>query len=318
MAHQCKICGNEDHNTITRIKGLLWKSEDAFDYLECGKCGCLQLLDENIDLSKYYANDTYPSFQKTRYRHIRKWLKKKRNDYAILKKKTIIGQTVNRYIPVYIDYTIIGEYARKNSRIIDVGCGIGEYLQDLYQVGFHNIRGIDPFIEKNTTVLDAIPIEKRSITEDLGSYDVILMRHSFEHVPNPHETFQAIRRLLADDGICLITIPIKGELFRIFGEFCYTVQAPQHLFMHTLESIRYLADESGLEIERIERSEGATFSWIVTSALWKKGILEHGTQENFDKYLSQDEKDRIIEINENMHRENIHENVTFVLRGRAG
>ena len=55
----CKICKNENNNIIHVAKEMMFGLRDNFRYLECNNCGCLQLIDESPDFSKYYPVNYY-------------------------------------------------------------------------------------------------------------------------------------------------------------------------------------------------------------------------------------------------------------------
>lgn len=73
----------------------------------------------------------------------------------------------------------------KSSRILDVGCGIGENMNLLKEIGFANVVGVD-------VCGDMVDESRRSghlafLVEDLreNDFDVILMSHVIEHVGYP-------------------------------------------------------------------------------------------------------------------------------------
>ena len=37
----------------------MFGSEESFEYIKCSKCGCMQLVDEDMNMSKYYQNNYY-------------------------------------------------------------------------------------------------------------------------------------------------------------------------------------------------------------------------------------------------------------------
>ena len=85
------------------------------------------------------------------------------------------------------------------------------------------------------------------------TYDLILMNHSLEHIPDQLGTLTAIRGLLARRGVCRIEIPVAGcEAWRIYGSDWVEIDAPRHYFLHTRKSLEILAGAAGLEIYRAD------------------------------------------------------------------
>lgn len=87
-----------------------------------------------------------------------------------------------------------------DSNILDVGCGNGFLLNQMYGFGFKNLTGIDPFIEADIHYPNGINVYKKYISELEGRYDVIMLHHSFEHIPDPVDVFHHLDRLLKKKG----------------------------------------------------------------------------------------------------------------------
>jgi hypothetical protein len=54
----CRICENSENNRLHRAREMMFGLRDEFDYLECARCGTLQIADVP-DLSRYYPQDYY-------------------------------------------------------------------------------------------------------------------------------------------------------------------------------------------------------------------------------------------------------------------
>ena len=142
----CKICGNEDGNKIHHAREIMFGFRDPFDYLECGKCGCLQLMEIPHDMSRYYPSNYY-SYQPhgwlmTRVR--RRWSAYARGT------KSVIGWFVTEVFSPNNAMRAVHRLRLSNdARILEIGSGCGRLLQDLCYFGFRNVTGVDPSIEKD-------------------------------------------------------------------------------------------------------------------------------------------------------------------------
>lgn len=142
---------------------------------------------------------------------------------------------------------------KHNSRVLDVGCGAGDLLYSLKEVGLKNVVGIDPYF--NEEVIDGdVKIFKKTIHElpDSEKFDLIVFNHSFEHTPDQLDILLKVRRILSEDGACLIRMPVKTEyIWRRYGVNWVQIDAPRHFFIHTLKSFELLAKKSGLAIKDV-------------------------------------------------------------------
>lgn len=147
----------------------------------------------------------------------------------------------------YIDTKFI----KKDSEILDVGCGSGQLLNILLDIGFVNLTGIDPYIDESI-IDDNIKILKKNITEVDDQYDLVLFNHSFEHIPNQLEALTNLSEILKKDGITIIRMPVKTNyIWKRYGVNWVQIDAPRHFCIHTLRSFNLLIKKTPLIVKEI-------------------------------------------------------------------
>ena len=243
---KCAICGNNDDNRPFSIKEMMFGYKTDFSYFECSSCGCLQLIDVPDDLGKYYSSDYY-SFKKDNF--LKKFLKKKWIEYLIFK-----NSYIGKFVSTKFQKTFFDEISKfnitKKTRVLDVGSGSGDLIVALNGMGFEKAIGIDPFIENNN---EDFIIKKTIQQMDYSEkFDLILFDHSLEHIPEQLNTLKSVFNLLSENGTCMIAIPLKNDyIWNLFGVNWVQIDAPRHLFLHTIESFTILVEKCGLDISDI-------------------------------------------------------------------
>lgn len=97
-------------------------------------------------------------------------------------------------------------------------------------------------------------------------FDLVIFRHTLEHLPNPKLVLEKIRRSLTDEGYAYIVVPsmrqVGGLLF--YGHF-----VPYHLSYFCKETLDSLARQAGLEpVVLKEQEEGELWG------MFKKGEIQ--------------------------------------------
>jgi ubiquinone/menaquinone biosynthesis C-methylase UbiE len=121
------------------------------------------------------------------------------------------------------------ENSSKGERILDIGCGTGEYLIKLAKEG-KNGYGIDPLRE--TSLLkarDEMKIEGVSfpLIQAFGeklpfktrSFDMVLCISTLQHVRDQRATLNEIRRVLGKNGRLVVSVPqtVRKSTFKKWG-----------------------------------------------------------------------------------------------------
>jgi SAM-dependent methyltransferase len=234
----CKICESDSgiiHTAAEKMLGL----GDQFHYFECGACGALSLMDPPSDWAPYYPADYY-SFSASENS-----LKQRIVDWFRVRNFPVLSSAVKRWRPFETLHSL--SPLKKNDRVLDVGCGAGEVVQRLRLQGIL-AEGIDPFITEDVVRGGVTVVRKAYLAEIVGQYDVILLSHSLEHMPNQLETLRLIRERLTRTGRAVIRIPIVNKAWQMYHENWTQLDAPRHLFIHTPSSLSKLAEQAGMSV----------------------------------------------------------------------
>jgi SAM-dependent methyltransferase len=318
----CRICGNAEGNSTYFPKEMMFGWREAFEYLECARCGCLQIAQIPPDLAKYYPSDGYYSYKPPKRKHYPAWLLRLRHERTryFLGEFSIPGAVLG-LLSKRSEHFDWFRQARLSldSRILDVGCGAGGLLLKLQREGFRSLLGADPFIQADIDYGNGVKILKRGADELEGQFDFVMLHHSFEHMPDPAAALKSLSRLVAPGGTLLLRIPVADSYARRhYGLDWMAWDAPRHLYLHTRKSMALLAAGAGMEITSVVHdSSGQQFS---SSELYIRGVpyVEHGKYRpggRPDAYL-QAEWDRFQERAAELNRKGEGDTACFYLKLR--
>lgn len=249
--YTCKICDNKEGNKTYMAREMMFGSGENFEYFECAGCGCLQIKEIPEDPGRFYP-DNYLFFKKPdslKDNFIRSFLKHQRAKYCLNKNNFLGKMLAGIYgIPEY--YAWFNKTgAGFNSNILDAGCGAGNLLINLRKDGFMNLTGTDSFIKNDISYENGVKILKKDLSEINDNFDLIMLIHSFEHMPDPLKALKELYRLLKPKSYILLRIPIAGSFaWRTYGVNWAQLDAPRHFFLYTKKSIELLADKTGFQL----------------------------------------------------------------------
>ena len=138
--------------------------------------------------------------------------------------------------------------------MIEVGCGDGNYLGILRELGV-DATGIEPSARFRDVALEAghhVLHGYVTAGEPVpgGPYDAFVTREVFEHVPDPNDFLQGIRRSLTDDAVGLVEVPSLEQALeggRFFDFF------PDHVNYWSVSTLARALERNGFLVLDVTR-----------------------------------------------------------------
>jgi 2-polyprenyl-3-methyl-5-hydroxy-6-metoxy-1,4-benzoquinol methylase len=182
---------------------------------------------------------------------------------------------------------------KTKGRLLDVGCGIGTFLDVAKKVGWDvsgtEVSGYAVRYIKETYGIDI----KKGLFEQMNfpenNFDVITFWHSLEHVADPAASLMRAHRLLKQDGLLVIACPnvnnyimyclyrlVKGRRLQLFSPNA----KEQHLFHFSEATIKHLVGKCGFRTIAFvpDLSKVTALKKIID---WITAILFFLTRKNF-------------------------------------
>lgn len=159
---------------------------------------------------------------------------------------------------------------KKPTTLLDVGCGIGVFLQAVKDVGL-NAVGVD--MSKSAVIYarsHGLDVRLGKI-EDLPlkreSFDVITLFQTIEHIEDPIKTLKKIHTLLRRGGILVMTTPNEESLMaKLLGKLWFGYANIEHIYFFNKQSLTALQKKVGFKKITIESENGRALSmpWVLT------------------------------------------------------
>lgn len=174
---------------------------------------------------------------------------------------------------------------RKTNRLIDVGCGIGYFLEvakergwEVYGTEFTN-EAVEICRNKGITMHKG-PLNPENF-EGLD-FDIVTSFEVIEHINNPLEELTYFNQLLRKGGLVYVTTPNFNSLLRYKLKEKYNVITyPEHLSYYTPKTIKSVFESNGFKTKKLQTT-GISLTRLKTSRGTSSEALisEHSTDEN--------------------------------------
>lgn len=257
----CRICASEAEHPSFRVREMMLGIRDEHLYFQCQSCGCLQITEIPTQLADYYPTNYYSYVPPKTDTGLKSQLIQARDRYAA-SGKGLVGRLLQAVMPNAKLATLRSLNLTPESRILDVGCGAGLMLHALRDIGFHKTLGIDPFNTNTIRYPNGLVIEKRDIFSETGQWDLIMFNHSFEHLVEQQQTLQKAFTLLSPQGSVMLRVPtVSSYAWQHYGVNWAQLDAPRHLFLHSVESIKKLAEQTGFTVYDLRYDSNAFQFW---------------------------------------------------------
>jgi SAM-dependent methyltransferase len=240
ITKECPICNSEKVTLFTRTSDRHYGWHQLFfDVYRCENCksSFLQPMITDEDLFKLYPKDYYATTV---------------TEKTPSKFKDVLIKFIEPLVRFYASDINIFDF--KGKVVLDVGVGDGESLIKLKSKGAI-VNGVeirkdacDKGNELGLNIFHGTLLEAKYSSE---CFDYIRSNHSFEHLTNPIETLQEIRRILKKGGTLFIGVPNNtGLMSKIFRKHWYYLGVPFHPYNYNVKSLSFLLSKHGFSVKR--------------------------------------------------------------------
>jgi SAM-dependent methyltransferase len=230
MVHQhdrecvsCNLCGGADVTHYGAVFDVEMRQDvSAYDLLQCRKCGFVFVDFRQVSPDRDYYGDGYYSYALYGESQIERW------------KKNVVRCAEPR-------------------RILDVGCGSGEWLYKKQLKG-HEVWGLET--DKRAVAAarsHGLKVTTRAESLPDDYFDMIRLSHVIEHTQEPLEMVESLTLKLRDGAQMEILVPnLESVKFAKVMDISKLVDVPRHRCFFSADTLRLLLTKSGLRVDSID------------------------------------------------------------------
>ncbi|MCB0209165.1 MAG: methyltransferase domain-containing protein [Anaerolineae bacterium] len=144
---------------------------------------------------------------------------------------------------------LIEKYTLRDKDIIEIGCGQGEFLTLLCEMGSNRGIGFDPAYLGNTNPDSQLTFIPDFYSQKYASYkaDFICCKMTLEHIPNTADFVKTVRQSIDDSYNTTVFFQIP-EVTRILREVAFWDIYYEHCSYFSPVSLTYLFQHSGFQV----------------------------------------------------------------------
>jgi len=197
---RCALCSLDDTEILCDQVGLKRGAPLNVSTVICNRCGLIYQnpMPTKDFLKNFYKRGAYVN-DKGGEQYIKNKIERKK-----LNPESDLSLHAARFV---------SEHAHRESHVLDIGCGWGTLLLEINRQTGCKITGIEPdhtyaSLARDHGVRDLKEMfldEFIQISKE--KFDLITMRHLFEHLPDPNAEIENLKSLLKDDGYLFIEVP---------------------------------------------------------------------------------------------------------------
>ena len=163
----------------------------------------------------------------------------------------------------------VDRYNLQGKKVIEIGCGKGEYLELMNQSGAlafgleHLLESVE-FCKQKGLKVERGFIESSSYKLQNSPFDAFFVLNFLEHIPDMNSFLKGIANNLHDEAIGLVEVPNFDMIIekKLFSEFI-----PDHLYYFTEKTLTLVLEMNGFDI--LECKE-VWYDYIISAVVKKK------------------------------------------------
>lgn len=218
---QCNICDNFDSRNLFSAESVI--------YMKCNSCGLVYAVPRPIeeDLEDFYHNTYY--------------------DYTDPEiNRTLFTRFMLRRLKLI-------ETVKDKGSLLEIGCGVGYFLLLAKQSGW-NICGVELSKWSSDYARKVYGLDvKTGMLKTAGfpkdRFDVVLLNHVLEHMPNPFAELNHVYKILKQSGIIVVDLPnFESLTSQVHREHWSLLRPKEHLYQFTPKTLHLLLKKAGFTV----------------------------------------------------------------------
>lgn len=180
-----------------------------------------------------------------------------KNDYFIEYESTqSCSPTFNSFADT-LAASLVKRYDLKNKKIIEIGCGQGEFLRSLCKIGNNNGIGFDPaysFSNADISQNEKISYVKDYYSEKYSKYqaDFVCCKMTLEHIPDVNNFVSMVYRTVKNNPNVVVYFQIP-DMERILEEKAFWDIYYEHCSYFSAASLSALFKGCGFDVLNLDR-----------------------------------------------------------------
>ena len=270
---RCLLCESEGALIHSGQSDRLFGATGTWNFKVCSnsQCGLIWLdpMPVTEDLGKAYANyythvtpdlTGRAGWLKRIYRLMKSGYLAHKYQYAMASKSSL-AQVIGKLLYLFpirrgkVDDEVRYLPAVPQGRLLDVGCGTGEWLVTMRDLGWR-VEGVDfdgravDVARQNGLEACVGALEQQNFPTN--RFDAVTLNHVIEHVPDPVLTLSECCRILKPGGKLVLCTPNGSSLgHRLFQQDWRGLEPPRHLHIFSTGNAVRLLELSGFNRIRV-------------------------------------------------------------------
>lgn len=189
--------------------------------------------------------------------------------------------------------SLVEKHDLRNKKILEIGCGKGDFLALLCELGNNSGVGIDPaYIENRVDgkALNRLTFISDYYSEKYADYhgDLICCRHTLEHIPNTFEFLSGLRRAIGNrlDTVVFFELP---DVTRVLRELAFWDIYYEHCSYFSQGSLARLFRSCQFDVVDLSKDFGDQYILIEAKPISRKAEKVHEQEEGI-KEMADDVK----------------------------
>jgi 2-polyprenyl-3-methyl-5-hydroxy-6-metoxy-1,4-benzoquinol methylase len=232
---RCNLCDGDDY----RVLFPAGKAQSN-QIVQCRRCGLMYANPRAVELDFVKAARTDPGYLSE--------MLQRTYDPRMEKER--------RQVRDYVDTrSFLSGLFPARGALLEVGSGLGFLLHFFEQDGWIT-TGVDPdplycLHARQMLGLDVVADTLSNLQCAADTYEVALMMHVVEHVPDPYRTLSDVYRLLRPGGVLVVETPRYDTWsFKLLGHRERSILCEGHVYFFTTRTLEHLAQKVGYSVVR--------------------------------------------------------------------